>query len=1267
MSIGAEDALFAEFATRRGLFGGAREPIQRLDFNFAEAGLGGAFSNPLVVMGLQGVLNSAFGGVGIMPAQFQPMQNLFDQYQDRAYWEARRVALAHGAQADRETYVQMLRGIAQMQGTPWGLEQQRAANVMAGDVAFMAPILAQTMPELFDALHGTRGSATVMASFLHRGGRYAVDPLTGRTGLSGEAAGALAGEMHARFFAPGADLSAWRGLSAGRAGMLYDELQTRGLMGLSLGAMTPAEQAQALTGTPEARRDALRRIRDEDPDRFARMRDAAGVGGLPADDQVRRLAETEGVAERAIRDIQAADPTRFNSLVQGFQAQQVANRLRNMAGAVSAMRDIFGDMGRPNAPMTELLEGINALTQGGLATMAPAELERMVRTTHALAEGSGMGLQAAMGLMAQGAGVADQLGLDRTFAVTAGQGAMAFGAAFAQVGEGDRAAWGRGTVDELTLLDQQLRLRADASPMANRLGAAMRFVEAQEAAGAEVRGPLRAMAEAVRGHRAAFTNERGEAESLNLTEGRWMDIMEASGADRATSMLMLRSEAAQQEAIHRYDIGSIVRPSMRDDARAMVAEGFQESAAGALAAAGVEGDRAVELAEAVAQGQARATLDMNVETRTDAARRNEYLAAAGRTALVGQLRAGGMAEAEAEAEADRIMPTGRAVAAAEAGFGRIEDRIHEDEAWRGYRSTQVFLDLMDERVQARQTVVRQEADAEVAVRTALGGVGQAGPLRRLMDIVQDPPETFGRAVAEALGGVDPEEVRDRLEAIDPASVERLTGVGARERLQLVTEEMMRTAARFRAVEGDRGMAPEARAAESRALETRIVALRGGGGAATAEIRGELERAGAIAPDADPAAVTEALRHLDRLPEEVRNRVLALRAAGGGVDTGAIETEEDAILSGAGLRPDDRARALAGELDEELGPAALERLRQLEGLRGGMDALAADSGIALGAAVGSRELEDVTAQRDLLDQALGRDAPAAERERFARNVVERGGRWSDVLLGDAASVGNLGRGGFELARRAREAGLEQLTEAREAGLDVVQVLAGTAEPTTDRQRAAAARITDLQADIDRARAEMVRRLDLAPGEREAATPDEEAALKDYQAEVLGDATERNRRLIETTLGDLGGATRPADADLQTLAESLGTGDEGEVNRRRLGRMADAGRRLREIAGGRHMSLARLRAATDAGELGDEGAEVSDLLERAGRLGEGETADSVRDAIREITAGRPAEAAAGEGERAGMPDRMALSGQVRLVGLDTLDFGGAHAEPGSTPVG
>jgi hypothetical protein len=196
--------------------------------------------------------------------------------------------------------------------------------------------------------------------------------------------------------------------------------------------------------------------------------------------------------------------------------------------------------------------------------------------------------------------------------------------------------------------------------------------------------------------------------------------------------------------------------------------------------------------------------------------------------------------------------------------------------------------------------------------------------------------------------------------------------------------------------------------------------------------------------------------------------------------------------------------------------------------------------------------------------------------------------------------------------------------------------------------------------------MVRRLDLAPEAREAATTDEETALKDYQATVLGDATERNRQLIETTLGDLGGTTRPADADLQTLAESLGTGDEGEINRRRLERMADAGRRLREIAGGRHMNLARLRAAADAGELGDQGAEVSDLLERAGRLGEGETADSVRDAIREITASRPDETTAA-GEKTGMPDRMALSGQVRLVGLDTLDFGGAHAEPGSTPVG
>jgi hypothetical protein len=244
--------------------------------------------------------------------------------------------------------------------------------------------------------------------------------------------------------------------------------------------------------------------------------------------------------------------------------------LRDMSGAVGAMREIFGDMGRPNAPMAQLLEGLNMLTQGGLASMNPAELERVVRTTRVLSRETGMGMSAMIGLTAQAADQADHMGLNRAFAIQAVQGAAAFGGAFGQVGRGDLPAWGRVDRTQLTIMDQQLRLQAAGSRVANQLGATMRLVEAQEAAGLPIAPGLQQLARAVREMRTDFAPDPaapGQRRSFLMQQEEWMAFMRQQGVAPETARQLLLAREANQPQIARYGIGNIARELQPVDAR----------------------------------------------------------------------------------------------------------------------------------------------------------------------------------------------------------------------------------------------------------------------------------------------------------------------------------------------------------------------------------------------------------------------------------------------------------------------------------------------------------------------------------------------------------------------------------------------------------------------------------------------------------------------------------------------------------------------------
>jgi len=382
----------------------------------------------IVQMLLQPMIQQLSASHGFIPLQFQQTQGAYDHLTANMVFRERMRTMQIGSDQDQETAYRTLRGIAHLNNTPWNDSTRSAARNMAKQAATWLPHLAMANPDFLDQASGVRGSSTVMHQFMSMGLRYARDPITGLTGPDGETSGAIASRVFKNFY--GKDLSLeevasrTRGLSAGRMGQLFEELQRRGLMG----------------------------------------------AGITEQDRERVRAETEREIEASpnAASLRGQADEINNKKLTNITADRYTSRLKNMAGAVQAMREIFGDQGR-KGNMVELINSLDALTQGGLATMSGAKLESTVRNIHMLVKNSGMTMDGMLQLMAGGARVADKLGLDREYVVGASQGAASFSAAFAQTGGGNLPGYGSLSREKVIQLDQQLRLNAAASFQANLL------------------------------------------------------------------------------------------------------------------------------------------------------------------------------------------------------------------------------------------------------------------------------------------------------------------------------------------------------------------------------------------------------------------------------------------------------------------------------------------------------------------------------------------------------------------------------------------------------------------------------------------------------------------------------------------------------------------------------------------------------------------------------------------------------------------------------
>lgn len=1120
------EALF----TATPMFGNAAEPQMFQPFNINAPGPAGMALQLAMPMLMQSLMQSR----GMAPSQFLPTQNYYDQLMAQQYHAAQQRAMQMASQQDQLSIQRTFNGLTRaMQGSAPTLAQQQQAAYMARTAAGALPMLSMVLgPDMVDQLVGPKGSATILAQRVHQGMQAGRDPLTGRVGGGGLAAGQVATELFQQMY--GADAAPIPGLRAGAAGSLFQELAMRGMAGEQFGAIPAGDRllraANLSFSDAERRRIAETALRQS-----GKEVTAASVAGMQAQIfdgpgstvEAIRAAGGAGALDTRLPDLQRMPGA--DALLSSGQAQTISQRLKGLAGVVRAMRDIFGDEGNPNAPMRQIVNGLEALTQGGLSSMNPGDLERTVRMTRNLAQQSGLGLQGMMGLTAQAGSLADQLGLDRSLAVLATQNTAAFAGAARDTMRLDMPAFGGLTAEQATLLDQQLRVQAFGSQVGNQLSASVRL---QQEGLVRTGSDAALLAQAIQEGRTTFRDSAGVDRAVAMTDREWIDLMQSSGVDRGAAEAVLSDRFMNQRYARDFDTGSLARRLQRDtDVMPRVSTTMANTLTGQLRSSGVEAELArqgltpqqiSEVTASLGSRMAAKLMQADAAVVRDPKALNTYL----QTELQAALSAEGAARGLDVKSLSASMGGDEALAAAVAMTGQLGNRIHHDPQLQGYRSILGLHQMHNEFTAAQQQVRMVEAGAQARMQSAYSSLGRSGPLSRLIGAIQEsrPGDSFMDLALKAMGGVPRESITALEEGPFSAllsaqrladSAERYTATSAMDE-EIDRELANRRGMSLEAYREELRTDPGARAARAAAAEmlkadpafmkraTELARVKTGG--LTARGQGQMTSAALYT-----AGLVEGGAQAEAALQHMANQL--------GVEPGQL-TDQFFNARMAAASPEERAR--------------LEDMQKLAaGLRSGLSLRdeAARLGYAAGEAVTAGDVRGLAK----IGAKSGDQWDQKETERFLRMSRDM----FAVLQASPADMEQLGAGATKRvsALQAKEQQIAEL--AREAGVSPAELLAGKG-PADKVQQARELHSQLVAGWGDIADIKGTGLLGGAPGSKVAAMGEHEKAVAAATAAFLTDAAflpENAGSLSEAELADSVSKAQ-ADAAAVRLVGAMG---------------------------------------------------------------------------------------------------------------------------------
>jgi hypothetical protein len=246
------------------------------------------------------------------------------------------------------------------------------------------------------------------------------------------------------------------------------------------------------------------------------------------------------------------------------------------------------------------------------------ELRMLAAQAAAVSRTSGVS-QAQLQNAAQGASrMAADMGLDPRLGLATTQSSALFGGFYEKMG-GQRAFGGM-SLSQVQSLDQELRLSAALSPMANQMGAAMSLAQsgALGIAGQKILND--------EGERRKFLQQVGES-----GPGGFVEMMGKYGVSGQTAATFLNSSANNQKAIAKYNVQDVVRGFQGQEAGAILQQDLAGGFASSLRESGMGRKQARSSADAMAKSvwSELESMSQTPEGRAilaDPNKRNDYLA-----------------------------------------------------------------------------------------------------------------------------------------------------------------------------------------------------------------------------------------------------------------------------------------------------------------------------------------------------------------------------------------------------------------------------------------------------------------------------------------------------------------------------------------------------------------------------------------------------------------------------------------------------------------